>query len=195
MKLTFKRIQMNELEQCRGLCNELMNFQKSKAYITPERFDTMNFDTRMIPSVANATHNFVVIVKDGSEPVGYVYANISPKKVYSSSFATFFDLTSVEGSEVGCLSQFYIKEEYRMFGIGSMLYSMCIQWLSEFEVQDYFVFVSNGNEEALEFYKHKGFYESHDILNRFITVLRTDKQGIQQMVQSLKGMKGWKEVD
>ena len=51
MNLTYEILHDEELESCRDICNELMTFQKSKAYITPERFDTMNFDTRMIPSI------------------------------------------------------------------------------------------------------------------------------------------------
>ena len=175
MKLTYEILHDEELESCRDICNELMAFQKSKAYITPERFDTMNFDTRMIPSIKKALHNYIVVVKDEAKIVGYVYSNISPKETYSTDFATFFDMSSVSGKNVGCLSQFYIKEEYRQYGIGSKLFTMSMEWLKKFDdVEDYFIFVSNGNDDALEFYKRKGFTVSHDILDGFITVLRND---------------------
>lgn len=50
---------------------------------------------------------------------------------------------------------------------------MSMEWLSQFkDVEDYFIYVSNGNTEALEFYAGKGFTESHEILDGFITVLR-----------------------
>jgi hypothetical protein len=53
---------------------------------------------------------------------------------------------------------------------------MSMEWLSQFDdVEDYFIFVSNGNEDALEFYKRKGFSVSHEILDGF-TVLRSKKQ-------------------
>lgn len=136
----------------------------------------MNFDTRMIPSTKNALNNYTVVVKDDEEIVGYVYSNISPKETYSNNFATFFDMSSVNKNNVGCLSQFYIKEDYRQYRIGSKLFNMSMEWLKQFEdVDDYFIFVSNGNDSALEFYKRKGFLESHDILDGFITVLRNDK--------------------
>ncbi|WP_246943351.1 GNAT family N-acetyltransferase [Bacillus pinisoli] len=176
MKLTFEVIGESQIEYCKDLCNELMSFQKSRAYITPNLFDNMNFETRMIPSVQNATHNYIVIVKDEDKPVAYVYSNISPKEVYSSPFATFFDLNSVEGTHVGCLSQFYIKEEYRNYGIGSKLFNMSMDWLKQYEeVEDYFIYVSNGNDAALNFYLSKGFTKSHDILDGFITVLRSKR--------------------
>ncbi|MBM7662183.1 ribosomal protein S18 acetylase RimI-like enzyme [Bacillus mesophilus] len=176
MNLSFNVIEDDELGYCKELCNELMVFQKSKALIQPELFDGMNFETRLLPSVKKAKQNYVVVVKDGYIPVAYVYTNISPKETYSNEFATFFDLSSVSRNDVGCLSQFYIKEEYRQFGIGSKLFDMSMKWLNQYkEVDDYFIFVSNGNNDALEFYKRKGFTISHQILDGFITVLRSNR--------------------
>ncbi|PFG07573.1 GNAT family N-acetyltransferase [Bacillus sp. es.034] len=180
MNLQYEVIPEEKAECCRDLCNELMDFQKSKASIAPERFDTMNFDTRMLPSIKSAIHNYLVIVKDpekNDEIIAYVYTNISPKEAYSNDFATFFDLSSVKKENVGCLSQFYIKEGYRQYGIGSKLFTMSMEWLRRYEnVEDYFVFTSNGNQEALAFYKRKGFSVSHDILDGFITVLRSKRE-------------------
>ena len=176
MDLNYEVISDDKIESCRELCNELMVFQKAQAHITPELFDTMNFESRLLPSIKKASHNYTVLVKDGDQPVGYVYSNISPKEAYSNDFADFFDLSSVSGSNVGCLSQFYIKEAYRKYKIGSVLFNMSMEWLNQFEdVDDYFIFVSNGNDNALEFYKRKGFSVSHDILEGFITVLRSKK--------------------
>ncbi|MGG4169415.1 GNAT family N-acetyltransferase [Rossellomorea vietnamensis] len=178
MNLQYEVIPEEKAEYCRDLCNELMLFQKSKAFIAPERFDTMNFDTRMLPSIQSAVHNYLVIVKDPekNEVIAYVYTNISPKEAYSNDFATFFDLSSVQKENVGCLSQFYIKEGYRQLGIGSKLFDMSMKWLKSFEdIEDYFVFTSNGNLEALAFYKRRGFTVSHDILDGFITVLRSNR--------------------
>ncbi|WP_108672510.1 GNAT family N-acetyltransferase [Peribacillus acanthi] len=176
MNLIFEVIPVENAEVCRDACNELMHFQKSRANIKPELFDSMSFETRMLPSIEKAIHNYIVVVKDGEKIVGYVYSNISPKDVYSNEFATFFDLSSVSKKNVGCLSQFYIKEEYRQYGVGSKLFNMSMAWLQKFEdVEDYFIYVSNGNDIALEFYKGKGFFVSHDILDGFITVLRNKK--------------------
>ena len=173
MSIKYEIIPNDKAHYCRDLCNELMVFQKSKAQINTEMFDTMNFDTRMLPSMKSAIHNYIVVVKDDDKIVGYVYTNISPKEAYSNNFATFFDLSSVRGENVGCLSQFYIKEEYRNKGIGSVLFDMSMSWLNLFDdIEDYFIFVSNGNDDALEFYKRKGFAFSHKILDGFITVLQ-----------------------
>ncbi|CAH0346649.1 GNAT family N-acetyltransferase [Bacillus sp. CECT 9360] len=177
MNLKYEMIPDEKIEYCRDLCNELMAFQKSKSHIKPELFDNMNFDTRMIPSIQNAIHNYTVIVRHDDKIVGYVYSNISSKETYSNEFATFFDLSTVRGNNVGCLSQFYIKEDYRQYGIGSKLFDMSMKWLTQFDdVEDYFIYVSNGNDDALEFYRRKGFSVSHDILDGFITVLRHKNQ-------------------
>jgi len=173
MKLTYEKIGVNDIEILREPCNALMDYQKSKATITPERFDVMNFETRLLPSIEKAVHNYIVVVKDEDKVVGYVYSNVSAKEVYANEFATFFELSSVKADLVGCLSQFYIKDGYRQYGIGSKLFRMSMEWLDQFkEVEDYFIFVSNGNDHALEFYQQKGFTVSHDILDGFITVLR-----------------------
>ena len=176
MKLTYEIIPDEKIEVCRDICNELMDYQQSVAYIKPELFDDMNFDTRLVPSIKKAKVNQTVVVKHENKIVGYVYSNISPKEAYSNEFATFFDLSSVSGNDVGCLSQFYIKEEYRKYGVGSTLFRMSMEWLQQFdEVKDYFIFVSNGNTNALDFYRRKGFFVSHEILDGFITVLRKNR--------------------
>jgi GNAT superfamily N-acetyltransferase len=162
----------------KDLCNDLMTYQKSKANIHPEFFDDMCFETRMIPSVKSAKANYIVVAKDDNEIVGYAYSTIAPKQTYSGGFATlncdsFFDFNSVKSDDVGCLSQFFIKEGYRSIGIGSVLFKKSIDWLNSFDlISDMFIFVSNGNDNGLKFYQGKGFKISHEILEGFITVLR-----------------------
>lgn len=174
MNIKYEIIPIEKAEYCRDLCNELMVFQKSKAKIKRELFDGMNFETRMIPSIKSAIYNHIVVAKDDEKIVGYAYSNISSKEAYSNDFATFFDISSVSRKNVGCLSQFYINEAYRKYGIGSKLFNMSMSWLNQFDdVEDYFIFVSSGNDDALEFYKRKGFVVSHEILDGFITVLRS----------------------
>lgn len=162
----------------KDLCNSLMAYQKSMAHIHAEFFDNMNFETRMIPAVRSSKRNYIVTARDAQEIVGYAYSTIAPKRTYSGGFATlncdaFFDFDSVEKDDVGCLSQFFIKEGYRNTGIGSIMFRMSMDWLNSFDsISDIFIFVSNGNYNALKFYQGKGFRISHQILHGFITVLR-----------------------
>lgn len=92
------------------------------------------------------------------------------------SFGKFFDMDSLNRDNVGCLSQFYIKENYRGKGIGSILFNKSMEWINSFDdINDTFIYVSNCNKRAFEFYKSKGFNFSHDILDGFITVMRNLK--------------------
>jgi len=178
MSIHYEVISNDDIICIKDLCNELMDYQKSKAYIHPEWFDNMCFKTRMLPSVKSAKSNFIVVAKNDNEIVGFAYSNICAKETYSGGFATlepvdFFDFDSVNSDDVGCLSQFYIKEDYRKTGIGTVLFEKCMDWLNSFKsIDDLFIFVSNGNHSALKFYQDKGFKISHDILGGFITVLR-----------------------
>lgn len=178
MSIHYEIISEGDIYSIKGLCNELMAYQRAQAHIHPEFFDNMCFETRMLPSVKGAKGNYIIAAMEGNEIVGYAYSNISSKYTYSEDFATlkchaFFDFDSVKKEDVGCLSQFYIKEDYRNLGIGSILFQRSMEWLnSNNSISDIFIFVSNGNENALKFYTSKGFKISHQILDGFITVLR-----------------------
>lgn len=181
MSICYEIISSKDIMCLKDLCNELMAYQKSMAVIHPEWFDTMCFETRMLPAVQSAKENFIIVAKEEDEVVGYAYSSICPKETYSGGFATlapvdFFDFSTVKGRDVGCLSQFYVKEKYRGTGIGSILFRQSMDWLNFFpSIEDLFIFVSNGNHKTLEFYQNKGFQISHDILGGFITVLRKKK--------------------
>lgn len=178
MSIYYEVISDDSIICLENLCNQLMAYQKSKSYIHPEFFDDMCFETRLIPSVESAKANYIVVAKDDNEIVGYAYSTIAPKRTYSGGFATlncdaFFDFDSVKSDDVGCLSQFYIKEDYRNTGIGTVMFQKSMDWLNSFKsINDLFIFVSNGNNNALKFYQDKGFKISHQILDGFITVLR-----------------------
>jgi hypothetical protein len=100
----------------KDLCDDLMAYQKSAAYIHPEFFDDMCYETRMPPAIKSAKSNYIIVAKDDDEIVGYAYSTIASKKIYSGGFATlhcdaFFDFDSVKTDDVGCLSQFFFKRE------------------------------------------------------------------------------------
>ncbi len=179
MGIRYEVVKEQNAPLVRELCNELMAFQKSKAMIHPEFFDAMSFETRLLPSLKSAQANYIIAALDGEQAVGYAYCNIASKRIYTNHFATldceaFFDFDSVQGESVGCLSQFYLRDGYRGKGIGSALFERSMDWLKAQNVKDLFIFVSNGNEQALRFYQGKGFSFSHDIMGGFITVLRNN---------------------
>lgn len=88
MSINYKILSEDQILCLKDLCNELMAYQKSVAYIHPEWFDNMCFETRMIPSINKAKANFIIVAKDDDEIIGYAYSNISFKYTYSGGFAT-----------------------------------------------------------------------------------------------------------
>lgn len=178
--ITFEIINNGDIQQCRELCNELMVFQKSKATIYPENFNDMNFDTRMKRSYENALESQTIVVKDNGDPVGYVFSTID--LVDAGDIAAFPDWAPASENsigfypdwvevpqKIGCLSNLYLSEHYRSMGVGSKLFEMTMEWLESFaDVNLIFVYISNGNTDALNFYLNHGFTFSHDVFGGFI---------------------------
>ncbi|MGZ4030894.1 MAG: GNAT family N-acetyltransferase [Tumebacillaceae bacterium] len=178
--ITIEIVQDGNIEQCRELCNELMAFQKSKATLVPEAFDGMNFDTRMKQSYEAAERSQVIVVKDNGVPVGYVFSTIEPvderKKNYYPDWAPqvengqgFLPNWDNLPPKAGLLNNLYFRDEYRGLGLGSKLFDMSMEWLESFDDVDLLmIYVSNGNDAALDFYLSRGFTYSHDVFGGFI---------------------------
>ena len=69
--------------------------------------------------------------------------------------------------KVGCLNNLYLRENYRCLGIGTKMLEMSLKWL-ENTVDLIFVYISNGNDDALDFYIKHGFTFSHEVFGGFI---------------------------
>jgi len=168
--LRYVKIEDSQIELCRDLCNKLMTFQAEQAEFGHEKLAAMNFENRMVPSVRDAEKNHILVVMDGSQPVAYAYSTINRME---DKMQELLGPSTIEKTHIGIFSNFYIEEDYRSLGIGSKLFDETIGWLrAADEVDDIFVFVSNGNDEALNFYEHKGFKVSHLVRDGFITALR-----------------------
>ena len=179
--IVFEEVSSENIELCRDLCNELMLFQKEKAIYHKENFDTMNFDTRMKLSFNNALEKQVIIAKSDNEPVGYIFSTIDEIKPEERNY--FPDWAPKEKNsigfypewvelpqKIGCLNNLYIKEKHRGLKIGDTLFEKSIEWFQSFKyLKLLFVYISNGNKEALDFYLNRGFTYSHDVFGKFIT--------------------------
>lgn len=179
--ISFDLITDGDIEPCRELCNELMAFQKSKAVMAKEAFDQMNFDTRMKQSYGKALRSHVVVARDGGVPIGYVFSTVDevsdPGAVVAPPWAPIREGEPVRGFNpdwlkpqlVGTLSNLYFKEEYRGLGLGKKLLQQSMDWFNGFDdVNVVLIHVSNGNDNALQFYLHNGFTFSHDVFGGFI---------------------------
>ncbi|MFC4810185.1 GNAT family N-acetyltransferase [Paenibacillus sp. GCM10023250] len=180
-RIAIEAVQDGNIEQCRELCNELMAYQKAQARIRPELFDAMNFDTRMKRSCEHALASQVIVAKEGGVPVGYAFSTIddisqsrhalpdwAPRAEQGATQGLYPDWADLP-DKVGCLNNLYIRDGYRHLGLGSKLFGMAMDWLDGFrDVDVVFIFVSNGNEAALNFYLSRGFAFSHDVFGGFI---------------------------
>ncbi|MDR3231814.1 MAG: GNAT family N-acetyltransferase [Synergistaceae bacterium] len=169
------------IEQCRELCNELMAFQKSKAVIAPDAFDWMNFDTRMKKSCESAPASQVIVARDGDVPVGYVFSTLQKPERDKGPYPAwlsggkdketlgFYPDWEELPPRIGCLSNIYFRDEYRGMGLGSRLFGMAMDWFWSFpDISLVFIYVSNGNDAAFDFYLGQGFTFSHDVYGGFI---------------------------
>ena len=178
--ITIEIIDDENIELCRELCNELMAFQQSKAVIAPECFDGMNFDTRMKSSYDTALHKQVIVAKDNGKPVGYVFSTVDEVEEQARRYFPDWAPTA-EGSigfypdwaklpqKIGCLSNLFVSEGYKGLGLGSKLFNMSMEWIDGFkDCELTFVYISNGNDRAYDFYIHKGFTYSHKVFGGFV---------------------------
>jgi GNAT superfamily N-acetyltransferase len=178
--ITIEIVEGAAIEQCRELCDELMEWQKSKARLHPERFESMNFSTRMKKSYEHALRKQVIVAKDNGVPVGYVFAAIdaiteADRGAYpewapaGENYTGFYPSWVKLPQNIGCLNNLYLRDAYRHSGLGSRLFAMSMEWLESFpDVALHFVYISNGNDAALAFYLKHGFTFSHDVFGGFI---------------------------
>lgn len=180
-KITIEEVKGSNIDICKELCNELMKYQQSKAFMGKDAFDLMNFDTRMKKSYEASPITQVLVAKDGEKPIGYIYSTIDlisgPMKQFPE-WAPNKEVKGVKGFypdwlkypvKTGCISNFYMKDEYRGNNIGKELFNKAMEWLKSFEDVDLiFAYISNGNDSALEFYLKNGFKYSHEVFGGFI---------------------------
>ncbi|TCM96967.1 ribosomal protein S18 acetylase RimI-like enzyme [Paenibacillus sp. BK033] len=179
--ITIEVVKDGNIEPCRELCNELMAFQKSRAVMAPEVFDWMNFDTRMRRSYDGALHAHVLIARDEDVPVGYAFSTIedlepgddklpawAPNRHLADSKGFYPDWVELP-KKIGFLSNLYLRDGYRSMGLGAKLFKASMEWLESFpDVDLLLIYVSNGNEDALQYYLKHGFTYSHDVFGGFI---------------------------
>ena len=179
--ITIETLTGEQIDQCRDLCNELMAFQKSKAVLAPDAFDGMSFDTRMKKSYENALASQVIVAKDDGTPIGYVFSTIEATAGMKGAVPAWAPVKPGEKvlgflpeweqlpEKVGILSNLYIRDAYRGSGLGSRLCDLSMDWLESFpDVDLSLVFISNGNNAALDFYLRHGFTYSHEVFGGFI---------------------------
>lgn len=110
-----------------------------------------------------------MVVQDNGVSVGYVFSTIDSLDSMKSSPFQLLPQWHNLPRKIGCLSNIYLRDEYRGTDLGSKLFDISMEWLEGFsDVDLIFIFISNGNDEAYNFYIKHGFSFSHDVLDGFI---------------------------
>ena len=173
-------VESKDLERCRDLYGELMALQKSKAFMAKESFDLLTFDARK-KGYESALNSSLLLAEDHGTPVGYVFSVVeevgdvhgpfpawAPPKNSENSLGFFPDWENLP-PKVGCLSNLYIRDAYRGTGLGSKLFDLSMEWFEGLpEIDLVFIYISNGNDAAFDFYLKKGFTYSHEVFDGFI---------------------------
>ncbi len=71
----------------------------------------------------------------------------------------------------GNLKLYYLEEAYRGKGIGSKLFEDAMTFIEAHRPEEILIYVSNGNEQALNFYKGKGFRFKSVVWDGMVTEL------------------------
>jgi ribosomal protein S18 acetylase RimI-like enzyme len=180
--IKYKRITEGDVTQCRTLCNALMQHQADCGRMHADVLREMNFENRLKPSFENAADKQLIVAYDEAQPIGYVYstAELATEmiKEIQPTWAASLPQQDAQGlypswlptpSKVGCLNNLYVLPEYRGQGIAKKLCDSAMRWLkSVAEIQYIFVYISNGNEQVIDFYQKYGFIYSHDVFGGFI---------------------------
>lgn len=170
--LKIEILQEENYDSCRDLCNELMQYQKNQAIINKEKFDSMNYETRMKPSLKIAIENNIILVRDKDIPIAYIYSTINyTSEMKKSQFPLLPEWDNLP-EKIGHLNNLYVQKKYQNMSLGKKLFNLSMKWLESFEdINLILVHVSNGNKTAYDFYIKNGFEFSHDILGGFIKCL------------------------
>ena len=189
-KIKIQDISNGNIEICTSLCNELMDYQANKSHIRTDVLREMTFDNRLRPSFENAQIKKLLVAFDDENPIGYVYAEVSDvtenlmyyvpdwaKNIYKKGQLIFSPVNQELPSRLGTFNNIYIKPEYHGLGLGYQLSNEVIEWMKSIDgITGIYVYVSNGNEQVVDFYKRFGFQFSHNMLNGFITAYYKSQQ-------------------
>ena len=82
-----------------------------------------------------------------------------------------FAYSTMGRDQKGNLKLFFLEEVYRGKGVGSRLFEDAMEFIEAHQPEEVLIYVSNGNEEALNFYTSKGFRYKSEVFGGMVTEL------------------------
>jgi len=180
-KIIYKDLSANgPIEECRELCNALMQLQAERGVKYKEILASMSFYNRLKPSFEDAKERYLYVAYDGNKPIGYIFCDAFiiteemkrfrfdwAKKLPSDAKGLYPDELTIP-VKASHLNNIYVKPEYRNLHIGRELMKKGMEWLRSVPDAKYiFVHVSNGNN-AGSLYEKYGFHYSHAVFDGMI---------------------------
>ncbi len=82
-----------------------------------------------------------------------------------------FAYSAMGRDQKGNLKLFYLEEAYRGKGVGSKLFEDAMAFIEAHQPEEILIYVSNGNEQGLNFYTSKGFRYKSMVFDGMVTEL------------------------
>ncbi len=143
--MTIKTISKDQIGSVKKLWEELNAHHFTHSSHFKDYFSRLSFDKRM--NNLTRRERFVAFVAEtNNEPIGYCIAT-----VYGGN---------------GEIDSLFVNKAYRKKGLGKELVSLALQWLEEQNCETILVYIAEGNENVLNFYRGFGFAERFVVMQK-----------------------------
>ena len=149
----------DDVEVIRPLVDQLFKLQADRA---EEKWkpilSSMTVESRLHPDFEAEEYPYadtqLIMVKDEdiNRYVGFAYSTLGR-------------------NQKGNLKLYFTEEAYRGKGIGTKLFKDAMAFLIAHQPEEILIYVSNGNEQALNFYQNKGFRYKSTVFGGMVTEL------------------------
>ena len=162
MKITYeysKVTKKEDVEVFRPLVDQLFKLQAERADKKWKNIlSSMTIESRLIPDFEAEvfpyadTQLIMVMDEDINRYVGFAYS-------------------AMGRDQKGNLKLFYLEDAYRGKGVGSKLFEDAMAFIEAHQPEEILIYVSNGNEQGLNFYTSKGFRYKSMVFDGMVTEL------------------------
>ena len=148
-----------DVEVLRPLVDQLFKLQAERADKKWKQIlSSMTIESRLLPDFEAEVFPYadtqLIMVKDEdiNRYVGFAYS-------------------AMGRDQKGNLKLFYLEDAYRGKGVGSKLFEDAMAFIEAHQPEEILIYVSNGNEQGLNFYTSKGFRYKSMFMDGMVTEL------------------------
>lgn len=134
------------LDQIEPLWTKLIEHIRARSVYFGKWFESRAFEQRKSELLrkASAGKLHIDLAVDGGAYVGYCVSSVCDR--------------------VGEIDSIFVQKSHRSLGIGGEMMKRALSWMEREKAMKVNIAVSVGNEEALPFYQHYGFFPKHILL-------------------------------